>query len=69
MLRYKIDVLSELKKAGYNTVRIRSENITGQRQLQEFRNNKVTLTGINLICKLTGMQPGDFLEYLPDETE
>lgn len=69
MLKYKIDVLSEFKKSGYNTVKIRNEKITGQRQMQEFRNNKVTLTGINLICQLTGMQPGDFLEYLPDTAD
>lgn len=67
MLKYKINVLSEFKKHGYNTVRIRKEKITGERQMQEFRNNKVTMTGINLICRLTGLQPGDILEYVPDE--
>lgn len=69
MLGYKIDILSEFKKCGYNTARIRKEKITGERQMQEFRDNKVTLTGINLICRLTNMQPGDFLEYIPDHDE
>ena len=67
MLKYKIDILSEFKKNGYNTTRIRKEKITGERQMQEFRTGKVTITGINLICRLTNLQPGDFLEYLPDD--
>lgn len=66
MLRYKIDILSEFKKAGYNTVKIRQEKITGQRQLQEYRNNKVTMSGILLACQLLRCQPGDILEYIPD---
>lgn len=66
-LRYKIDILSEFKKNGYNTVRIRDEKITGQRQLQEYRNNKVTMSGILLACHLLDCQPGDILEYVPDE--
>lgn len=67
MLKYKINILSEFKKHGYNTVRIRNEKITGQRQMQEYRNNKVTMSGINLACQLLECQPGDILEYLPDE--
>lgn len=66
MLKYKIDILSEFKKNGYNTVRIRKEKITGERQMQEYRNGKVTMTGINLACRLTGLQPGDILIYIPD---
>ena len=69
MLKYKLNILSEFKKNGYTTTRIRDEKITGQRQMQEFRNGKVTITGINLICKLTNLQPGDFLEYFPDHEE
>ena len=69
MLKYKIDILSEFKKNGYNTVRIREEKITGQRQLQEYRAGKVTMTGINLACRITGLQPGDILEYLPDDND
>ena len=67
LLKYKIDVLSEFKKHGYNTVRIRDEKITGQRQVQEYRDNKVTMSGIKLACQLLDCQPGDILEYIPDE--
>ena len=68
-LRYKIDVLSEFKKHGYNTTRIRDEKITGQRQLQEYRNNKVTMSGILLACKILECQPGDILQYIPDNND
>ena len=69
MLKYKVNILSEFKEHGYNTVRIRKEKITGERQMQEYRINKVTISGINLACQLLECQPGDILEYIPDNTD
>lgn len=69
MLKYKIDILSEFKRKGYKTTTIRQNKIMGERQLQSIRQGQVTISNINIICQLTGMQPGDFLEYLPDNTD
>lgn len=69
MIIYKKGILSELKKNGYNTNRIRKEKLMAERQLQYIRDNNVTVSTINKICQLLNCQPGDILEYVPDEPE
>ena len=69
MLKYKIDILSEFKRKGYKTTTIRQNKIMGERQLQSIRQGQVTISNINIICQLLQCQPGDFIEYLPDEAE
>ena len=67
-LRYKFNILSALKKAGYNTNRIRKENILAQSTLQKLRHGEmVSKDNIERICKLLNCQPGDVLELAPDE--
>lgn len=61
---YKIDVLNELKKHGYNTYKIKKEKIFNQTQMQKMRNGeKITFETLNKLCELTELQPGDILEY------
>ncbi len=68
MLQYKIDVLSALRDVGYNTNRIRQENLLNQSALQYIRNKKpVGPVPLNTLCRLLDCQPGDILEYVPDE--
>ena len=67
-IRYKGDILGQLKDKGYNTTRIRKEKVFGERQLKEFRHNGVIpYKALNRLCELLECQPGDFLEYVPDE--
>ena len=67
-LVYKIDVLSTLKEAGYNTNKIRTEGLLSQSTLQKLREGK-GLSGENLerICSLLDCQPADLMEYIADE--
>lgn len=68
MIRYKINIVSELKDAGYNSSRIRSEKLMGQSTLQQLRKKKlVSWANINRICTMLNCQPGDILEYVQDE--
>lgn len=70
MIRFKIDVLEELKKQGYNTGRIRKEKIISEGTLQRLRNNAgepITTATIDTICKILKKQPGQILEYVPGE--
>ena len=67
MISYKQGVLSELKKKGYTTTRIRNEKLMAERQLQYIRTNNVTIAVINKLCQLLECQPGDILEYVPEE--
>lgn len=66
MLKYKFDILSEFKKKGYKTTTIRQNKIMGERQLQSIRQGQVTISNINIICRLLNCQPGDILEYISE---
>ena len=68
MIRYKVDVLQLLKDKGYTTYRIQKESIYNQSQVQQFRDNKLVRQDIlDRTCKLLDCQPGDLLEYVPDQ--
>ena len=68
MLKYKANIMSELEKAGYNSTRIRRESIFSQSTLTKFRNNIVCgASELNKLCALLSCQPGDILEYIPDQ--
>ena len=65
---YKINVLQELKNAGYNSNRIRKEKLIGQATLQQLRNGQlVSWSTIETICNLLNCQPGDIVEYKKDK--
>ena len=64
---YKIDILKALKDKGYNTNRIRIENILSQATIHSIRHkNNISLDSLSAICKLLELQPGDILEYVED---
>ncbi len=66
-IKYKGDIMAALKAAGYNTTRIRKENIFGQKTLQDFRTNaEIPYQTINRLCQILGCQPGDIMEYVAD---
>lgn len=68
-VQYKLNIISALKEAGYSTYRLRKEKLLAESTLQKFRNNElVSWDNISTVCKLLNCQPGDLLEYIPDET-
>ena len=67
-IQYKVDVLAELKKAGYSSYRLRKEKLMGQRDMQQIRDGlPVSWAVIGLLCELLECQPGDLLAYIPPE--
>lgn len=70
-IKYKFEVLAELKKAGYSTYRLKQENIFGQQTIQKMRTGEVVYgTTLEKLCELLDCQPGDILEYVrPNEPE
>ena len=63
-MKYKIDVISALKEAGYNTSTIRKEKIMGEAMLQKIRSGQmVSWETLETICELLNCQPGDLIEY------
>ena len=69
-IRYKLDILAELKKKGYSSTRIREEKLIGQSYLQQLRRGElVSWKTLDTICSLLECQPGDLIEYVEELTE
>lgn len=67
-IKYKIDIMAALKEKGYTSTRIRNEKLIGQSYLQQIRHDEiVSWKTIDTICTLLQCQPGDILEYVPEE--
>lgn len=70
MLKYKINILNELKEKGYTSYKIRQEKLIGEAQLTKIRSGEIaSKETLNTICKLLNCQPGDIMEYVPDDEE
>ena len=69
MLRYKIDILQALKKAGYSTYRIRAEKILAEGTMQRIREGSpaISVESLGILCNILQCQPGDLLEWVPEE--
>lgn len=68
MIIYKQNILELLKMNGYSTYKIRKEKIFSEAQLQYFRNGTIIREeALNKLCCLLNCQPGDILEYIPDD--
>lgn len=69
-IKYKMDVMAELKKIGYSSTRIREEKLIGQSYLQQLRHNElVSWKTIDTLCGLLHCQIGDLLEYVSEIPE
>lgn len=67
-MQYKVDILSLLKEAGYNTNTIRKEKIMGEAMLQKLRSGQmVSWATLETLCDLLNCQPGDLIEYQKKE--
>ena len=67
-IKYKTDIIADLKSKGFSTYRIRKEKLIGESTLQKIRTGElVSWENIDTICTLLQCQPGDILEYVPEE--
>ena len=65
---YKINIIDELKKKGYNTNRLRKEKLLAEGVLQSLRMGKyISMENLSRICALLECQPSDLIEYIPDQ--
>lgn len=57
-----------MKEKGLTTYRIRKEKIISEGTLQKLREGKVVTTDtIERLCAALNCQPGDIMEYIPEE--
>lgn len=69
-IRYKIDIMQELKNHDYSSTRLRNEKIFGEATMTNFRRGVICWgKSLEILCKLLDCQPGDILEYIPDNSE
>lgn len=67
---YKIDVLAALKENGYNTNKLRKDKLLAEGVIQSLREGKaISFQNLSKICKLLNCQPGDIIEYAPNQPE
>lgn len=65
MLRYKIDVLAELKEKGYTTYKINKDKLLSNSTVQKLRRGTmVSSQNIDTLCEMLSCQPGDIIEYI-----
>ena len=63
-VRFKVDVLAELKKKGFSSYKMRQERLMGEATIQQLRKGElVSWENIGRICAMLDCQPGDILEY------
>lgn len=68
MIRYKKNIIEMLKEKGLSTYIIRQHKIFTESQLQQLRTDKLVRQDIlDKICTILDCQPGDLVEYVPDE--
>ena len=64
----KIDILEELKKAGYSTYRLRKDKIMGESLIQRIRGGGVPeIVVIDKLCRLLNCNVEDIIEYVEDK--
>lgn len=67
-LKYKIDVLAALKEKGITTYQIRKDRLLSESTVQKLRAGVgVSWENIETMCRLLECQPGDLMEYVPEE--
>ncbi len=67
-LKYKIDVLAALKEKGITTYQIRKDRLLSESTVQKLRAGVgVSWENIETLCRLLECQPGDLMEYVPEE--
>ena len=67
-IQYKIDVLAALKEKGFTTYRIRKDKLLSESTVQKLRSRSpIAWENLETLCELLDCQPGDLVEYLPDE--
>ena len=74
MIKYKIKIIDELKKKGFTPSRIKEgENgkpYINEQTLQNIRKEKAfNFATLDTLCKLLHKQPGQLLEWVPDQEE
>ena len=68
MIRYKSGIIDRLREAGYNTNKIKTGHIFGEKTMTDFRRQaEIPYKTLNKLCKILKCEIGDIIEYVEDE--
>lgn len=69
MIIYKVDIMQKLKDCGFTSYKLRNEKIFSESTMTKFRKREQTITfsNLNTLCKLLNCQPADIIGYVPDD--
>jgi len=68
-MRYE-KLFAIMKERGMTTYQIRKERIITETTLQKLREGKnVTTDSLGRLCEVLGCQPGDIMEYVPNDDQ
>ena len=71
-IRFKVDIIALLREKGFTSYKMRhgGERVINEAALQRLRNGKmISWEQLSNICRVLDCQPGDLLEYVPDENK
>ena len=71
MLKYKINVIEELKRVGINTGTAKKSGIFAQATMKKFKDNdtSISLDNLNRLCCVLEMQPRDIIKYIETDAD
>ena len=68
MIRLKVDIIAALKEKGFTSYKLRQGKLIGESVLTKMRAGGLpSWHELNTICGLLGCQPGDLVEYVPED--
>lgn len=68
-IKYRFDIIKQLKLHGYTTAKIRKDKLFSESTLQAFRTNRlVSFDTIFKLCDILHCDIGDIIHYIPDES-
>ena len=64
MIFYKMDVEEELRKHGYNSYRLKKDNLLPATTLTRIKNGEnITMNTLNSLCVMLRCQPSDIIGF------
>lgn len=71
MIKYKIDIINALKNAGITAYSIKTDKKISGDVMTKLRHHdtNITMKNLNKLCEYLQCQPGDLIEWIPDNLE
>lgn len=68
MIKYRIDIMKELREHGFSSYELRKQKYLSESAMTKIRRGDIVGSDIlDVICSLLDCQPGDILEYAPED--